>query len=245
MIDTQQRQYLDDVPRDLQDLIYEGKHTEATQLLMDQKGLQKMQAAMEAGSIALRMSAEFPGAVEGPSYAPTMTAQQWSRVMWVVIAFLLVIGALFTAIGVHGLTLGFESRSWPSTEGQITQSKVERRKSSSGTGKKRTAFYHAIVNYKFSVDGRPYKGSRVSSADAGRGKPEHAERTVKRYPEGSSATVYYMPEAPGTCLLEPGFQVSAFVFSSIGLILLLLSGVLLVVNISKMGGERKAEERFP
>ena len=136
MIDTQQRQYLDDVPRDLQDLIYEGKHTEATQLLMDQKGLQKMQAAMEAGSIALRMSAEFPGAVEGPSSAPTLTAKQWSRVMWVVIAFLLVIGALFTAIGVHGLTLGFESRSWPSTEGQITQSKVERRKSSSGTGKK-------------------------------------------------------------------------------------------------------------
>ena len=70
MTDTEQRQYLDDVPRDIQDLIYEGRHTEATQLLMDQKGLQKMQAAMEAGSIAIRMSEEFPDAVSGPSSGP-------------------------------------------------------------------------------------------------------------------------------------------------------------------------------
>jgi hypothetical protein len=67
MTDTKQRQYLDDVSRDIQDLIYEGLHTEATQLLMDQKGLEKMQAAMEARRIAMRMSKAFPETAPGLS----------------------------------------------------------------------------------------------------------------------------------------------------------------------------------
>ena len=67
MTDTQKRQYLGDLPRDIQDLIYEGLHEQATQLLMKQKGLQKMQAAMEAGRIAMRMSEAFPETAPGLS----------------------------------------------------------------------------------------------------------------------------------------------------------------------------------
>ena len=52
MSDAQQRKYLDDGPEDIQDLIFENRFPEATQLLMDQRGLGKMQAAMEAARVS-------------------------------------------------------------------------------------------------------------------------------------------------------------------------------------------------
>ena len=116
MSDTQQRKYLDDVPEDIQYLIFENRFPEATQLLMDQRGLGKMQAAMEAARIATRMRKEFPEAVPA---GPGLTAKQQSIVTWALISLFLVAGAVFRGFGSHGLALGFASRSWPSTEGQM------------------------------------------------------------------------------------------------------------------------------
>ena len=239
MSDTQQRKYLDDVPKDIQDLIFENRCPEATQLLMDQRGLGKMQAAMAAARIATRMREEFPEAVPA---GPGLTGKQQSIATWAFISLFLVVGALFTGFGIDGLALGFASRSWPSTEGQITQSKVEHR--TSGTGKDRSSAYYAVVTYEFTVDGATYKADRVASADIGREKA-HARRIVERYPKGSSVSVYYMPENPSKCLLEPGFQGQAFIFPSIGLFVLLLGGVFLAAKISVMRDERKAAEQSP
>ncbi len=240
MADTQHRQYLDDVPKDIQDLIFENRYPEATQLLMDQKVLGKMQAAMEAARLAARMRNEFPEAV---SSGPGLTGKQQSIATWAFISIFLVVGAVFTGIGIHGLALGLASRSWPSTEGQITQSEVEHR--TSGTGKDRSSAYHAVVTYEFNVDGATFKGDRVASADIGRGKSAHARRIVKRYPKGSSASVYYMPENPSKCLLEPGFQGQAFIFPAIGLFVLSLGGIFLAAQISVMRDGRKAAEQSP
>src|SRR6056300_1443714 len=146
MNDTQQRQYLEDVPRDIQDLLFEDRALEAAQLLMEQKGLGKMQAAMEAGRIASRMSEQYPDAMAGSSSRPATTAKQESKATWAFISLSLVVGAVFTAIGVHGLALGFASRSWPSTEARILQSEVER--VTSGSGEDRSTSYHAKVTYE-------------------------------------------------------------------------------------------------
>ena len=243
MNDTRERQYLEDVPRDVQDLIYEDRCREAAQLLMEQKGLGKIQAAMETGRIASRMSEQFPDAMAEPSSGPALTAKQESKATWAFISLFLVVGAVFTTIGVHGLALGFASRSWPSTEARILQSKVER--DTSGSGKDRSTSYHAKVTYEFTVDGVTYKGDRVAAADIGRGKSIHAERIVKRYPKGSNATVYYMPEKPNRCLLEPGFKGQAFIIPSVGLFVLLLGGVFLAAQISVMRDERKEAEQSP
>ena len=242
MSDTQQRKYLDDVPEDIQDLIFENRCPEATQLLMDQRGLGKMQAAMEAARIATRMRKEFPEAVPA---GPGLTAKQQSIVTWALISLFLVVGAVFTGFGIHGLALGFASRSWPSTEGQITQSKVERRTSGIGEPIRLSSpAYFAVVTYEFTVDGATYKADRVASADIGGGEA-HARRIAERYPKGSSVRVYYKPENPSKCLLEPGFQGQAFIFPSIGLFVLLLGGVFLAAKISAMRDERKVAEQPP
>lgn len=240
MNDTQERQYLDDVPREIQDLLFEDRCLEAAQLLMEQKGLGKMQAAMEAGRIVSRMSEQFPDAMAKASTGPALTAKQESKATWAFISLFLVVGAVFATIGVHGLALGFASRSWPSTEARILQSKVERE--TSGTGKDRSTSYHAKVTYEFTLDGVTYRGDRVAAADIGRGKSVHARRIVTRYPKGSSASVYYMPEKPSKCLLEPGFQGQTFILPSAGLIVLLLGGVFLAAQISVMRDKRKASE---
>lgn len=243
MNDTQKRQYLEDVPRDLQDLIFEDRCAEAAQLLMKQKGLGKMQAAMEVARIASRMSKQFPGAVTEPSSGPGLTAKQQSIASWAFISLWILIGAVFTVIGIRGLALGFASRNWPSTEARILQSEVERE--TSGVGKDRSTAYHARITYEFTVDGVTYKGDRVAAADIGRGKSAHARGIVKRYPKGGSTSVYYMPEKPSTCLLEPGFQGQAFIFPSVGLFVLLLGGVFLAAKLSVMRDERKAREASP
>lgn len=245
MTDTQRRQYLDDVPKDIQDLIFENRCPEATQLLMDQKGLGKMQAAMEAARTATRMSEKFPEAVPGPSQGsrPILTAKQQSIAAWALVSLFVLVGAVFAGIGIHGLALGLASRNWPSTEGRIIQSKVERRTSGSGTD--RRSAYYALVTYEFTIGGATYKGDRVASADIGRGKSAYAGCMVKRYPKGSSVTVYYMPEKPSRCLLEPGLQGQSFILPSVGLLVLLLGGVFLCAQLSVMRDERKAAEQSP
>ena len=241
MNDTRERQYLEDVPRDVQDLIYQDRCREAAQLLIEQKGLGKIQAAMETGRIVSRMSEQFPEAMPAPSSRPALTAKQESKATWGFISLFLVVGTVFTAFGIHGLALGFESRTWPSTEARILQSVVERETSGSGTD--RITSYHAKVTYEFTVDGVTYKGDRVASTDVSRGKSAHARRIVKRYPKGSSARVYYMPDKPGKCLLEPGFRGVTFIFLSVGLCVLALGIVFLVAQISVMRDERRAAEQ--
>lgn len=243
MNDTQERQYLEDVPKDIQDLIYEDRHREATQLLMKQKGLGKVQAAMEAGRIVLRMRERFPDAVAMPSSGPAMTAKQESIVSWAFISLFLLVGAVITSFGVHGLTLGFESKNWPSTEARILESRVER--NTSGSGKDRTTSYRAEVTYEFTVDGVTHTGDRVAAADLGRGKSVHAKRIVTRYPKGGKASVYYRPDNPAKCLLEPGVQPQTFIMPSVGLFALLLGGVFLAAQISVIRKERKEAEQSP
>ena len=180
-------------------------------------------------------------AQDSPSSGPAMTAKQQSVVSWAIISLFFVAGAGFTAIGVNGLARGFQSRSWPSTEASITQSKVERRTSRSGVD--RTTAYHAIVTYEFTVQGTSYKGDRVTSSDMGRDS-KTANRIVERYPEGSRTSVYYKPGEPSECLLEPGLQGKAFIAPSIGLFILLLGGVFLAAQILVMRDARRSAEQL-
>ena len=104
MSEEQGRQYLDDVSKDIQDLIYDGRHAEATRLLMDQQGLQKMHATMETGRIATRISQAFPDAVQSSSSGPAMTAKQQPVVSHGSSSpSILLAGAGFAAIGLRGL----------------------------------------------------------------------------------------------------------------------------------------------
>lgn len=244
MNDTQRRQYLDDVPTDIQDLIFDNRRSEAVKLLMTQSGLGKMQAMMEAGRIFSRMKEEFPDAVRDPSSGLDLglTPRQKSVIAWTIIAALALAGATITFFGIRGLIWSSASKDWPSAEGRVIKSSVERRTSRTATETSRTA-YHAEVSYEFTVEGTAFTGDRVAYGDYGRGRYSHASRIVSSYPKGKSVTVYYMAGDPNECLLEPGLKGQAFILPSIGLFILLIGGVLICAAIAVARDERKAAEQ--
>jgi len=141
-----------------------------------------------------------------------------------------VVGASVVFFGIRGLTRARASIEWPSTQGTIVESSVERHRSSGSNGSSTT--YHAEILYEFVVDGTTYNGDRVAYGDYGSSSPSHARHIVNRYPEGKSIAVYYMPGNPEECLLEPGMKGQSWFLPGIGLIFF-TAGSLMAVFLPK------------
>jgi ribosomal protein L7/L12 len=63
MQETAPRQYLDDAPREIQDLIYAGRKIPAVKLARDQGRLGLREAKEQVEAIEARMRARFPAAM--------------------------------------------------------------------------------------------------------------------------------------------------------------------------------------
>ena len=124
------------------------------------------------------------------------------------------VGAIIVFFGVRGLIKAQASVDWPSSSGKIVASSVEHHRSTGEKG----ATYHADILYEFSVGGTVFNGTRVAYGDYGSSSPSHARRIVNRYPEKKVVTVYYMPENPEECLLEPGVKLQAWFLPGLGLV---------------------------
>ncbi len=204
MTDIEPRQYLDDVPRDIQDLIYEGHHTDATQLLMDQKGLQKMQAAMEAGRIAIRMGEEFPETAPAlsPRRKSRLTSSQKSIIAWVFVLLFAAAGCAAIYYGGCGIIMGAASSKWPSTKGTIK--KCEPIRSSNNKKNSMKKVYRARVVYEFIVDGETFTGDRYSYGEQTQGSYSSADSAKRKFHQGKGIKVYYDPNDPRESVLEKG-----------------------------------------
>lgn len=90
---------------------------------------------------------------------------------------------------VEELTLGLESRQWPSTEGRVLMDDGGER------------------FYGYLVDEGAYAGTRVRFPDGlpGRG----ARRLPESFATGSAVTVYYAPDAPHLAVLNPGVNLAS------------------------------------
>jgi hypothetical protein len=67
--------------------------------------------------------------------------------------------------------------------------------------------YQPLFEYRYEVDGAPFRGSRISFAPTlNRRAFERALITFHRYPPGKAVTVYYDPAHPERSVLEPGFS---------------------------------------
>jgi len=119
-------------------------------------------------------------------------------------SFLIVGGALATW-GIRDLMRAKDSADWPSVEGKIISSSVERQ-----SGNKGGTTYHAEIEYKFAVEGIMHYGERVAYGDYGSSDSSHARGIVERYPKNKVVTVYYMPDNPDVCVLETGVQGQAW-----------------------------------
>jgi hypothetical protein len=112
---------------------------------------------------------------------------------------LALIGLVLTAWACYCYVSADASASWAKTEGQVVESRLH-----VGSGDETSETYWAIVVYEYSVDGVEYSSDRISfglSRNSSGGE-EETRSAVKRYPKGSTVTVYYDPEDPASATLE-------------------------------------------
>ena len=140
-----------------------------------------------------------------------------------------VVGTAMVFFSVRDVIRAKASANWPAVHGEIITSSVERHYSTGGAGGRRTVItYAANVLYAFSVDGKSCMGNRVSYKDYSSESLSDAYRVVNRYPKGRSVKVYYMPNNPKVCVLEPGIQQGAYFTPGLGLLSFVLGSLMAI-----------------
>ena len=133
--------------------------------------------------------------------------------------FLLVISAVglsITAGGGYFVYSAWQSRSWPTVEGQITDSKVERERSIGDADE--DAQYKAVVKYSFTLNGQEYTGERVAFGIGTSNRSADARKIVNQYPSGQTVEIHYNPIDPSEAVLETdvgGFAIIALIVGAI------------------------------
>lgn len=113
------------------------------------------------------------------------------------------------------------SVSWPSVQGRVTSSVVDRSTDSEGG-----TSYSPEVDYEYTVNDVRYSGNRIKFGENSYSSRGRAEEVVARYRVGQTVAVYYDPDELETAVLEPGVSGGSYIVLSIGAIFVLLSLVL-------------------
>jgi hypothetical protein len=115
------------------------------------------------------------------------------------------------------------SRRWPSVQGRITESRLDRNPRSGSGGYS----YTPRVRFSYAVDRQEYESSQINFWGVVGGSEGTARRTTTRYPEGARVTVYYNPEAPSEAVLDRAFSPIVLILPPVGVFLAALGYVLL------------------
>lgn len=132
-------------------------------------------------------------------------------------------GIAMTVYAALNLSKGSAS-NWPTTEGQILESKME--KGTSGTGSNRTIQWYPTVKYQYEVDGSTYEGDRIIFGSSA----ELLSSTLDRYPVGATVNVFYNPDNPESAVLQTGSTSSMYLYVVLGPILAIIGTILLVFS---------------
>ena len=121
------------------------------------------------------------------------------------------------------------STDWPTTQGEVIESKLEHHRGSSGKKGRRGPTYSVHVVYRYSLDGADLESDRVwFGGDYSTSDRAGMQAVVREYPVGSRVTVYYAPDNPGLAVLKPGAFVSSYLCFGIGTAFLVLGSVMLL-----------------
>lgn len=132
----------------------------------------------------------------------------------------MVLGLILLLIGGILLSIDLDTKSWPTVEGVVQESRVVR-----GQGE---ALSFA---YRFTVGDYVYRSGGVTpgqSRGIGDFAPDRFDpaKVVQKYPAGTAVTVYYNPADPRDAVLEPGASWLALLSILLGAFLLVLGVVL-------------------
>ncbi len=117
------------------------------------------------------------------------------------------LGGAFLYWSVSQLWYVFSSRSWPSTEGTIYESRYI------DHGRRRDG--EARIRYRYAVNGRSYEGGNLLPGTLAYTDRDEQEK-VRQYRPGMTVPVYYDPENPESSSLEVGV-VTRFPFLGLGI----------------------------
>jgi hypothetical protein len=167
----------------------------------------------------------------------------------------LLFGIVMLVVGGFNILGAQSSSSWPTTEGEVLTSVVEKKRSSSNRKKSRPVristgpvgisvgepskgyTYEAVVTYSYSVAGDDHVGKRIAFGAITKGGRERAEATCERYPVGSQVQVYYDPDDAGSATLEVGIQGQVFFIPGLGAVFLLVGALILVIRRMRSAAE--------
>jgi len=122
-------------------------------------------------------------------------------------------GILIFYKGSHDVYYSLRTYTWPSVEGKIVFSRVER---VWHPGQSPT--YYPQIQYVYLVEGKEYRGKVVFFSEYGTGSTAGAQATIDKYPEGKIVAVYYNPKDPQNAVLERGLHWPSFALILFGLI---------------------------
>jgi hypothetical protein len=129
-------------------------------------------------------------------------------------------GAVPLYLGIRGIVLARASTDWPHTVGRVVSSTLE-------FDAERMAYPRIL--YEFYLDGTRFQGDRVHYGGYRSRDDPYALDLVEQYPEGREVVVYYMPDNPGSCVLEPGIVWHTWLLPGVGAVFLIIGCFLLAV----------------
>jgi hypothetical protein len=139
-------------------------------------------------------------------------------------------GVLLLLLVVSALREAVAMKRWPVAKGRILSSTVEQYRAIAGAGdfgstRTRLTLYRPVVAYEYEAAGQRFKGNRIAqSPEFNRGVPIFAEKTVQRYPVGSTVDVRFNPKRPSESVLEPRVPAGWIFVLVIAVALLALAG---------------------
>jgi hypothetical protein len=120
---------------------------------------------------------------------------------------LIAMGLLFIGIGVglHRWESGraVEVAQWPTADGEVVETYVETRSSSSSSSSgSRGTSYAPVVIYRYAANGQTYQNNQIwANGTQSYGWASSAQDFIGRYPVGSRMRVLYDPSNPGDSAL--------------------------------------------
>jgi hypothetical protein len=129
------------------------------------------------------------------------------------------VGLLVTGGGGYFAYRSSQSKSWPTTEDQVIESRVERERSVGDSIDDQQ--YKAVVRYRFTIEGAEYISDRVAFGMGSSNHRSDAKTTVDEYPVRKKVTVHYSPLDPSDAVLEAGVGGFAIITLIVGPIILI------------------------
>lgn len=136
----------------------------------------------------------------------------------IILSLFILSGLAASLWGWRIIAQGKKTLLWPATDGVIDVSTID----------KQQGDLLPRIEFHYSVDGHPYKGTVTFSRDITPSQ-EFCNSYLAKYPRGQKVSVHYNPDDPGHATLEPGVKKGDSIVLVIGLITLFLGIIFLFV----------------